>query len=234
MIKVLKWIGISLGSLFALVILVAVILSFVGCAKVNKTRQIQPLDLTIPTDEISLARGKHLVNVVCKSYHGDDLSGDVLLADPVIGTIYTANITGLGERRTEDEMIRAIRHAVGPEGRQTVAMPFDSFIKLSAEDLGAIIAYLKTIPQVEKEIPAPNLSFMGRILLAAGMFGDLSTTESIDHSQPFTDIPEVGVNREYGEYLANFCTGCHGSDLSGKQPSIARSPFAPNLTPGGG
>ena len=64
--------------------------------------------------------------------------------------------------------------------------------------------------------------------------GDLSAAEIIDHDQPYAEMPEIGANLAYGEYLSPLCTSCHGVDLSGAQPSIQGSPIAPNLTPGGG
>lgn len=231
--KVLKRFGIGLGVLVGLVITAAIVLYFVGASKLNKTRQVEPIAVTIPSDEASLARGKHMIDINCKSCHGDDLSGGVLLDDPVIGRLDTANITGLANRRTDEELVLAIRHSIGPGGRQIVAMPSDAFIHFSAEDLGAIIAYLKTIPQVDKESRGPDLSFIGHIMLAAGVFGDLSSAEVIDHDQPFTRMPVVGANLEYGEYLSHLCTSCHGADLSGAQPALVGSPIAPKLTPSG-
>lgn len=232
--KILKWIGIILGSLVGLLIVAGVVLYSIGYSKLNRTRQVQPITITIPGDEAALARGEHLVDVTCTSCHGADLSGDVLLDDPVIGTVYTANITGLAEQRTDEELVLAIRHAIGPGGRQIIAMPSDAFIYYSAEDLGAIIAYLKTIPGNEKESRATGLSIPGYIMLGAGMFGDLSTAEVINHEQEFSQMPEVGANEAYGAYLSHLCTTCHGQDLSGAQPSVPGSPIAPNLTPGGG
>ena len=232
--KVLKWIGIVLGVLVGLVVTAALVLYFIGGSNLNKTRQVQPPAVTIPSDEQAIARGQHMVDVNCTSCHGDDLAGDVLLEDPMIGTIYTANITGLAQRRTDEEIVLAIRHAVGPGGRQIVAMPSEAFIYFSEEDLGAIIAYLKTIPQVEKESPGIDLSVMGQIMLGAGLFGDLSAADIINHDQPFTSMPDIGANVAYGEYLSPLCVSCHGPDLSGAQPSIQGSPIAPNLTPGGG
>ena len=232
--KVLKWIGIALGVLVGLVVTAALVLYFIGGSNLNKTRQIQPPAVAVPSNDQAVARGKHMVNVNCTSCHGDDLAGDVLLDDPMIGTIYTANITGLAERRTDDEIVLAIRHAVGPDGRQLVAMPSDAFIYFSEEDLGAIVSYLKTIPRVEKASPGLDLSIMGQIMLGAGLFGDLSAADTINHDQPFTRMPTIGANVEYGEYLSPLCISCHGPDLSGAQPSIQGSPIAPNLTPGGG
>ena len=123
---------------------------------------------------------------------------------------------------------------IGKDGRQLIAMPAEIFINFSAEDLGAVIAYLKTVPRVGNEMPAPQFAFPGRIMLAAGVIGQIFPAEYIDHNRPFPEMPPIGATVEYGQYLAGWCTACHGEDLSGSQPVFdAESPPAPNLTPGG-
>jgi mono/diheme cytochrome c family protein len=205
-----------------------------GGARLNKTRQVTPLAMTLHNDEASLARGEHLVKAACASCHADDLSGTPFIADPAIGMIYAANITGLGERRTDEELVLAIRHGIGSGGRQLVVMPADSFIHFSEDDLNAVIAYLKTVPRTGEDTPEPKLAPLGQIMLAAGMFGQIFPAEYINHEQPFHEMPEVSANLEYGEYLSRFCTSCHGEDLSGKANADPNGPIAPNLTPGGG
>lgn len=229
--KLFKWIGTVLGGLVVLLIVAAVGLSIAGGMRLNKTHDIQAEAITIPANEAALARGEHLVNVACKSCHGQDLSGDVILNDPAIGAVYAANITGLGQTHTDADLIRAIRHGVDTDGRQLIIMPAESFIHFSAEDLGAIIAYLKTVPPVENEVPPPQLAFMGRVLMGAGVFGNIFPAEYIDHNQPFHTMPPIGANVEYGQYLARFCESCHGAGLTGAQPGDPESPPAPNLTP---
>jgi mono/diheme cytochrome c family protein len=151
------------------------------------------------------------------------------LADPAIGLVYAANISGLGATHSDEELVLAIRHGLDQDGRQLMIMPSESFINFSAEDLGATIAYLKTVPRVENELPGPDLTFMGKIMLAAGLFGSIFPAEYIDHSQPFPAMPEVGASMEYGAYISGFCAGCHGPDLAGGPAGDPDSPPAPSL-----
>jgi len=232
--KILKWIGIGIGVLLGLLLTTGVILFFIGGSKLNKTRQIQPPSFTIPSDERSIARGEHLVNATCKSCHGADLTGAPILDDPAMGTVFAANISGLGERRTDEQIAVAIRHAIGADGRQLVVMPSESFIHFSAEDLGSIIAYLKTVPRTGSDKSAPALTPVGQVMMGAGMFGQIFPAEYIDHNRPFPNMPAISGNPEYGEYLSNLCTSCHGADLSGQVSPEPGAPIAPNLTPGGG
>jgi mono/diheme cytochrome c family protein len=229
--KALKWIGVILGSLIILVVVAAVVLSVVGTARLNRTVDIQAERIFIPTDEAALVRGEHLLNL-CQDCHGGDLSGQLAADDPVLGTVYAANITGLANTHSDDDLVRVIRHGVGMDGRQLMIMPAESFIYFSEEDLGAIIAFLKTIPRAGDDVPGPQLRPIGRMLLGAGML-DLFPASFINHDLPFPEMAEVGANMAYGEYLSRLCRSCHGPDLAGSQPADPASPPAPNLTPSG-
>lgn len=232
--KILKWIGIVLGVLIGLIVTAFIILYFVGGSALAKTQQVLPPSLEMTMDNNSIARGEHLVNVACRSCHGADLSGSPILADPAIGMVYASNISGLGERRSDEELMLAIRHGIGKGERQLIIMPAETFIHFSQEDLGAVIAYLKTVPRVGADKPAPQLTAMGRIMMALGLFGQIFPAEYIDHDQPFPAMPAISANLDYGEYLSRFCTSCHGEDLSGKKSPEPGAPIAPNLTPAGG
>jgi len=85
------------------------------------------------------------------------LSGQLAADGPVLGTVCAANITGLADTYSDDDLVRAIRHGVGMDGRQLMIMPAESFIYFSKEDLGAIIAFLKTIPRAGDDVPGPQL-----------------------------------------------------------------------------
>lgn len=116
-------------------------------------------------------------------------------------------------------------------------MPVRIFYYLSDEDLGALIAYLKSLPPVDSDLPRTSLGPVGRVMLALGQLPPPAVPDviDIDHYGPRPVAPEPGVTVEYGEYLARPCTNCHGASLSG---GYIRSPYgdlvlALNLTPGG-
>jgi mono/diheme cytochrome c family protein len=231
--KVLKWIGIIVGGLLGLIVVALVVLSFVGGTQLKKTREVEVETITIPDDEVALARGEHLVNIACRDCHGADLAGGVIFDEAPLGAIYAANISGVAQTHSDADLIRAIRHGVDQDGRQLMIMPAETFVHFSAEDLGAVIAYLKTVPRTGDDKPSPSLSIVGRAMLGAGVFGDMFPAEILDHDQPFAAMPEIGANEAYGAYVVNFCRSCHGADLAGGQPPEPGAPLAPNLTPGG-
>jgi mono/diheme cytochrome c family protein len=231
--RVLKGIAIVLGSLIVILVAAAAILGITGGARMNKEYSVQPEPITIPTDEESLDRGEHLVEVYCASCHGEDLSGELIFDEPSIARVVGANITGLSENHDDSELILAIRHGLEHDGRPLMLMPADVFIRFSAEDLSSVISYLKTLPAMGGDPGETEVTFIGKIMMQLGVFGELFAAEHIDQDLPFPAMPPIGANAEYGAYLAPLCQSCHGEDLTGDQPPDPASPQAPNLTPGG-
>jgi mono/diheme cytochrome c family protein len=237
--KALKWIGIVLGTLVGLIIFVAVVLYASTAMRLSKTYNIQPEALTIPTDPAAIARGKRLAAIYCAGCHGDDYSGTAFFTDPALGTINALNLTpgkgGSGSEFNDAKWVLAIRHGINPEGKPLLIMPSKDLYYLNDADLGAIIAFMKGLPPVDKEWNDPALTPLGRILLAVGAFGDVINTETIDHNGPRPVAPAVGVTTAYGDYLVKTfgCATCHGKDLSGGKDPNPAAPPAPNLTPRG-
>lgn len=237
--KVLRWTGIILGSLVGLILIASVVLYLIGNARLNKAYDFPPSEIVLPTDAASLEYGKHRVESLCQGCHGADLSGvENFFAGGPLGTIDSANLTsgegGIGGEFTTEDFVRAIRHGIDRE-RKPIFMPaVVSTAHLSDEDLGSIIAYLKTIPPVDHITYGNRFSPLAKILFAAGMFGNMSV-EDVNH-EIHVAAPERGVSVEYGEYLVNThdCRVCHGQDLNGgpfPDPTITK--ISPNLTPGG-
>ena len=238
--KFFKWLGIVVGSLLGLVILVFLGLALKGNSMLNKKYDTQVEKITIPTDAESIARGEHWVKAECIGCHGDDLSGGPFFEAP-FAYFDAKNLTsgegGIGNEFTDDDWVRAIRHGVGPDGITVLIMPATDFRYYSDEDLGAIIAYLKTIPPVNKQIREPSFNLLGKALIGAGVYGKgVLVANDIAQLDPVTaKAPSAGVTPEYGEYIVNVsgCRACHGENLSGGKSADPSAINAPNLTPGG-
>ena len=237
--KVFRIVGIVLGILAGTVLLAGVVLYFIGNARLNKTYDISPSNITLPTDTASLEFGKHRAEILCEGCHGADLSGiDNWFDSSALGNIDSANLTsgkgGVGSEFTTEDYVRAIRHGVNPAGKPIFMIAVPSTAHLSDEDLGAIIAYLKTIPPVDHKIRPRHFTPLAKILLAAGVLGKLPA-ESVSHDIHVT-APARSATPEYGDYLVNTndCRVCHGPNLNGgpyPDPTIKK--ISPNLTPGG-
>lgn len=236
--KVLKWIGIVLGSLVGLLVLAFVALYIIGGARANKRYDVAVETIAIPTDTAAVQRGRHLATIfICTRCHTENLGGEVYFTVPGLLTIPTPNLTsgvgGIGSFYTDEDWVRAIRHGVGRDGRGLFIMTSNAYQHLSAEDLGALIAYLKSVPSVDNTLPERRIDLMGRIMMALGMFPPLAV-DQIDHASPLPAAVEPGVTGAYGEYLTRTCGECHGATLNGMPfgPPGQEVP-SPNLTRGG-
>ena len=246
--RFLKWSGIITGGLLGVFLVLLVVLFLVGSRKVNRTYDVDIASVAVPTDAASIAKGKHYVEAVgmCQVCHGQDLAGpDVdeckvvpctgISDDPLFGKLMPGNLTsghgGIGGVFTDEDYVRAIRHGIGLDGKTLVIMPSEVFNKISDEDLGAIIAYLKTLPPVDNDLDESELGPLGRML--AVFEGTLLPATQIDHNAPRTPSPVAGVTAEYGQYLAEICTVCHGERLSGGEVPDGDRTIAPDITPGG-
>jgi mono/diheme cytochrome c family protein len=194
----------------------------------------------VPADSASIARGEHLVrNVInCTICHGADLGGAVYSSSPAIGTVAGPNLTrgrgGMGADYTDMDYVRAIRRGVRRDGRSLMVMPSEVFTHLSQEDLGAVLAFLKQAPPVDRVVPASGFGPVGRALLAAGKMNILVAGKTLRIDPP-ASVPR-DTTAAYGKYIADIsgCHGCHGYGLSGGR--VAGPPGLPpalNLTPGG-
>lgn len=244
--KVFRIIGIVLGSIIGMILVAGVVLYFMGTARLNRSYNIQVENVPIPTDEQSIARGRHLAAAVtlCQVCHGAQLQGTMLEDQPMIVTLAAPNLTtgqgGIGGDLNDADFIRAIRHGVKPDGRGLMIMHSDIFHNLSEQDLGDVIAYVKSVPPVDHELPKNQARVLGRILIPLGVFDSpgapLLPAELIDQNAPFAQMPAQGVTAGYGRYLMSItlCRLCHGPDLAGgKDPDPSVTFISPNLTPGG-
>ena len=238
--KIFKWIGIVLGAVLVLILGMVGVFFIQGNTRLNQTYSIAENNIPIPTDAPSMAKGKRWVTAMCTSCHGADLSGVTgwMNAGP-IGTIDSANLTagqgGIGqEYKSVSDYVHAIRDGVDPDGKPTYMPSVVHFSHLSDADLGAMLAYLKTVPPVDHPTNGKNFGPLGKILIGSGAFGKLPA-EEVDHDLHPT-APPADVNAAYGQYLIEVgnCQSCHGKQLAGGPfPDPSVKVLAPNLTPGG-
>ncbi len=234
--RVLKWIGFGLGGLIGIAAIVIAGLYLSTQARFRRTHDIAVQPVPAGKDEETIARGEHFVGVLCKGCHTPDLGGGPMLEDPALGVVDSANLTsgqgGIGGLYGVEDWVRALRHGAKHDGRSVFIMPSGDFYHLSDGDLGAMIAYLQTVPPVDRTPRPRSFTPMAKVLYGLGAFGDLLYAETIPHDvRPAA--PAEGATPEYGEYLVNVvgCRLCHGEALSGGQgpepgmpPSISTDP----------
>ena len=226
-------------GLAALVILVAALIGVVyvaSNAKLKKTYAVTAQPVTVPTDATAIAQGRHLAETRgCMAFHGRDLAGATVFDNPAMGRADGPNITrgagGLPGDWSDLDYMRAIRHGVAHDGRGLFLMPSTDYATFSQADMGALIAYLKSLPAVDKPRGPVAPGPVARALLLAGKIK--LAAEVIDHVHVLPSVVTPAVTAEYGKYLAVACTGCHGENYSGGKIDIGPPDWPPaaNLTP---
>jgi mono/diheme cytochrome c family protein len=235
--RVLKWIGIVLGVIVVVAAVAVAVVYFIGQNKLGNAWTVTPDAVTVPNDAAAITRGQHLAESVspCVGCHTPNLGGDYLINDPSFVILPAPNLTagqgGIGATYMDEDWIRAIRHGVAKDGRALLVMPSHWFNYMNDADLGALIAYLKTVAPVDNEFPPRQPALLPTILVGLGVFP--IEPELIAKNGPRVDVP-VGPTAEYGEYIGYIaaCRDCHGTNLAGSTDPNA--PQGPNITPGGG
>lgn len=236
--RVFKWIGMTLGGLIVVLLLAVATLYALSGRRLSKTYEVaEEAPLTITSDSAQVARGAHLVSSLpCGQCHGADLGGAVFADAGPFGLLVGPNLTsGRGGRQpalTDVEWERAIRHGVRRDGTSLLIMPSEVLTYITDQEMAAMIAYLKQLPAVDREVPPTKLRIVGRLVLGMGQFPlAADTTPRTAHVASVDTTPSV----EYGRYLATIsgCESCHGRALSGGPGFGPNDPPTSNITPTG-
>jgi cytochrome c553 len=238
--KVLRFLGFTFMALVAILVIGVSVVSAMANRMMSVRYPVPTIDsLDIPTDSASLARGEHLAKAVsnCVECHGADLGGAVFMDAGPVGVGSGPNLTrgagGIGAAFTDADWIRAIKYGIRADSTSLMIMPSETFAYLSDSDLASLIAYLKQLPPVDRQVPPSKFRMLGKVLLVTGGLPVLVADKT---ARPVTTEVTPGVTAEYGRYLADIsgCRGCHGLNLSGG--TVAGPPGTPltsNLTPAG-
>lgn len=261
-----KWVAVVLGTLAGVFIVLFIVIYSKTQARLSRVYVLPDETVVIPSDEASIERGRHIFRFRgCEACHsrgeyldlpGSDqppsahlrspsqdvprMEGNIYLDDPAIGQVNASNLTsgrgGVAGSYKDRDWIHAIRHGIRPDGTPLLFMPSTEFYFLSDEDLGDVIAYIKSAPPVDHELARSRLSWTGRAVMTFVPAITFIPAELIPHDAPRPVPPQPGITPAYGEYLTYSCKVCHGLTMSGGPiPGFPSSwPPALNLTFGEG
>ena len=221
--RLLRWIGIAVGSLAGLALVAYAVLYVLSERVLRRTYEIPAVAISIPTDPASITEGQRLATVrgCVAGCHGKQAEGTVLFDQPMIGRIVAPNLTAAVRRYSDSELAVVIRNGVRPGGRSTFVMPSEVFVGLTDEDLGRIIAFLKSLPVVPGPGPSLSLGPLGRVGVATGQFK--TAAQLIAEAVPLPDT--TNEEAAHGRYLARtVCAQCHGANLRGDSNPDFTSP----------
>jgi len=204
----------------------------------GKTYPTKVETVAVPSDPAALERGRHLVAAVgkCTDCHGENLAGKVISDDAVFARLWSSNLTsgkgGIGTSYTDADYVRSIRYGVGRNGKPLIFMSSEAFNHFNDSDLGAIIAYVKSVPPVDQTTPQPSIGPIARMLSVMTEF-PLIPARMINRDAPRAAPVAIGVTKEYGDYLlaTGGCKSCHNPNLSGG--AKIQGIQVANLTPAG-
>lgn len=236
MARFFKFLLYTVGVLALLLVVGATWVHFASRARLDRTFAVTPRPVPLPSDAAALARGRHLaLTRGCSDCHGQDFAGNKVIDDGAMGRVHGPNLTrGKGSRVvnwTDTDWVRAIRHGVAPDGHALFLMPAEEYQFLSDDDLGALIAFLKSVPAVDREHVRIELGPVARVLVATDKIKLPASV--IDHPNVKPAAVTAAVTPEYGRYVAATCMGCHGPNFSGGKIDVGPPnwPEASNLTP---
>jgi mono/diheme cytochrome c family protein len=239
--RFLKYLLYTVGALVLLVLLGVGGIFLTTNRALAAKKPLPAHSFTAPTDSASIAKGEHLVRalVKCVDCHGDDLGGKLMVDDPAIGTLWAPNLTrgkgGLPAGFSDVAFEHAIRHGLRSNGGRLLVMPSEEYQRVSDEDLGAIIAYVKSLAPVDREIPLPRLGPLARVLYVTGQF-PLFGYDKVTHTEEVVPSVAVDTTIAYGKYIGDIgCAGCHGAGYGGGRIAGTPPDWPPtaNLTPTG-
>jgi mono/diheme cytochrome c family protein/cytochrome c553 len=228
-----KWAGLILGGLLALVLLVVAVFAGLGIRKLFMKNPIALPDVTVQGTPDQIARGQHLAQVLCAGCHS--LTGDLplsggknLSADTgmPLGNIYAPNLTPATDIKnwSDSDLFRVIRTGIDDQGRATAMTFFVGVHTLSDEDTLAVIAYLRQSPAVVHATPEFKPTILMALLAGAGMI-----PLNVPATVTVVSGPPKAATVEYGKYVLTYmdCTSCHGEKLDGVVPPPA--PAGPDI-----
>lgn len=211
-----RWLGIGLGGLVALLLLFAAFVYAASARALRRTYDVEAHPLRVPADSAAIAEGARLARIRgCDgSCHGDGARGQ-LLDEPFLAKGAVPDLTRLAHEYDVMDLERVIRHGVKPDGRSVVRfMPSEMYSRLSDRDLAAIVAYLRSLGPGDGPPPGIHFGPLARLMMAFGRIG--FAAEHID-SSPIHPSPDRTDPVAFGRYLAlTSCSECHGADLEGR------------------
>ncbi len=170
--RLLRWLRLALLGILALVVLTGAVV-YVLAERIVRRQYEEPLvAIAVPTDSLSISEGQRLATIrgCAGGCHGSLIQGGVFIDEPMLAKLIAPNLTAAVRTYSDAELARIIRRGVRPDGRSVVGMPSEMFSPLTDEDLGRIIAYLRSVPPQQGPGREVRLGPLARLGIATGQY----------------------------------------------------------------
>ena len=197
---------------------------------INRKHAFVPYLIVVPADSASIARGRQLAQVRCFGCHGQSLQGRADFFDePMVARIATPNVPRRLASFSDAEFAGFLRSGIRKDGTSPFVMPPPGFYHISDADLGALIAYLRSVPVTGPDTPPNSYRLLGRLGVILGQFK--TAVAAFDTTQERVGQDPAWATTRRGEYLARMiCTECHGLRLVGDSAAAGGAAATPNLS----
>jgi cytochrome c553 len=219
----LRRIGIVLGGAAGLLGVAAMVVYVWSERVIDRHYSLPTAMASIPQDAASIVEGRRLATVYgcMDGCHGKQGRGVLFFDVPAIARLNAPNLSVAARRYSEPQLVNIIRSGLRPDGTSVFVMPSQSFAAMTDQDVGRIVAFLKTLPPIEGPGAHVSLGPIGRFGIITGRF----KTAAQEIAEGRTPAPARTALAERGRYLARtICTECHGAVLQGDSNPDFTSP----------
>jgi mono/diheme cytochrome c family protein len=185
-------------------------------------------------EDLQLVRGKYLVENIAHCAHCHSETDSNKFGFPVLpntkyagafllghkqgvpAELYGSNITPykLAEY-TDSELYRSLTQGYAKDGHVMFPiMPYLAYGKMDPQDIWAMIAYLRKLPSIKKDVPKSEIDFPVNILVKLGQ----------QEPKP-TFLYNLKKPEELGSYYANIagCIDCHSPENEKHEPDLTKA-----------
>lgn len=220
--KILRWLLVAVAGVAVLAGAVVSIAYLATEPLLRRTYESPLRSIAVPDDPESIAEGRRLATIrgCFDGCHGKGVGGAVFWEEPWIARVVAPDLTRIFAQYTNAELERVIRRGVRRDGTSIWVMSSNMFYHLADEDLGKIIAFIRSLPAGNGPDTEFWLGPLGRLMMVVDPMSPLA--EEIERDAPWTRPEELAGEHGQGRYLAlTVCTECHGMDLAGAPDGTA-------------
>ena len=233
--KVVKWVGIAVAVLLVIAAGLVVRGGMVLNRMATTAYQVPPITISAAARRAAtVKRGEHMFQArgMCAECHAEDGGGKLLFDNLAIGTFGGVNLTRRVLERSDEDLVRSIRHGVHRDGTPNW-MPSSGPNRVFTEvDLLSLIKYVRALPKVDRVDKPVSLGLMIKVMLGLGLPFPVDAAK-IDHTKPYPKPVAERRGVAFGRFLVQgICADCHKEDLTGgtMEGSPPGFPPAANLT----
>lgn len=204
-----KWLKRGAATLLSILVFAAVGIYAGAQMRLKRSYDVPVVAFSAPVALPGEEAKRRALTFMCSGCHEE--AGGVIFEAPGVGKLVAPNLTRLARTYSDGELERLIRHGVKRDGTGVIAMPSATFARVADEDLGAIIQWLRSLPELPDTPPAKTeWGPLGMVALLAGEV-------PFEADRIPAVVPPVRRPDEVGKYLfETTCNHCH--DLDAERP----------------